>query len=308
MERQRKAHFSNDQVAQVKSMYSVFDACSDFGIPVSGFGSHKTILCPNPAHQDKHTGSCMYDPRSGKFFCFSGCGKSYDALDIVRFNLGCDFTTAIQFMANQVGVILVDENAPENIRKQPEKKEYLRLSKTDAEMLGLSINRTRIKMPLYYTNDKDEASSWKDGYSYLPGNEYMDMSKYRDKDDDTDNSEIDGYILYDTATSPGFSFASDDPVAYTSLVLWKIDEQLSDIMDAVKVMWNDTEFIEEAKKRYSHLFKLRKKFYAFYKKICNEPLYGDDVPIDRNGSSHTYGRHLLPATTILWQREQLRKE
>lgn len=57
------------------------------------------ILCPNPAHQDKHLGSCHLNEKG--YHCFA-CGAHGDIIDLVKQYLGCGFSEVMRILTCEI--------------------------------------------------------------------------------------------------------------------------------------------------------------------------------------------------------------
>jgi DNA primase len=61
------------------------------------FDSFKKTICP--FHAEK-SASLVYYPKTNTCYCFGGCGKAYDSIDIYRHKKGCTFTEAVNYLSN----------------------------------------------------------------------------------------------------------------------------------------------------------------------------------------------------------------
>lgn len=61
------------------------------------FDGFKKTICP--FHNEK-TPSLVYYPRTNTCYCFGGCGKAYDSIDIYRHIHNCTFTEAVNYLSN----------------------------------------------------------------------------------------------------------------------------------------------------------------------------------------------------------------
>ena len=84
----RKVSLSSDIVTRAKE-YPITQLID--------FDSFKKTVCP--FHNEK-TPSLVYYPKTNSCYCFGGCGKAYDAIDIYRHKTGCSFTEAVKYLTN----------------------------------------------------------------------------------------------------------------------------------------------------------------------------------------------------------------
>lgn len=61
------------------------------------FDGFKKTICP--FHNEK-TPSLVYYPKTNSCYCFGGCGRAYDSIDIYRHKHNCTFTEAVNYLSN----------------------------------------------------------------------------------------------------------------------------------------------------------------------------------------------------------------
>lgn len=249
-------NYPKDQIEKVSRSFNGLLACRCLGIEVR----KNSILCPNPAHNDTHFGSCVYNPRNGKFVCYSGCnGKAYSGIDIVRFNLGCSFQEAVEYAADQVGAVLTsDESAP-----VPKKDLAPTLSEEEMEALGMEPSVEVVKIPVGMTDDREEAyahGSYEEDVTHMTGDVLLDDHLY---------------ILCDTVTNPYASMRREDPVAWCAFVIWHIDARCLDFRRIARSYRDagDITVFEYLRDQHNLLVIARKRFYRYYREHTDEPLY-----------------------------------
>lgn len=92
--------YGDEQIRELKAKVDLAALMSDYTVVRSQGG--KSVCCC-PVH-DERTPSCtIYD--DGHWHCF-GCGKSGDAIDLVRERERCDFREAAELLARRVGMAL----------------------------------------------------------------------------------------------------------------------------------------------------------------------------------------------------------
>ena len=83
-----KRTWSNDKVTNAKG-YPVTDLIE--------FDVRGKAICP--FHNEK-TPSLNYYKKTNSCYCFGGCGRSYDAIDIYKHLHNCSFTEAVKSLNN----------------------------------------------------------------------------------------------------------------------------------------------------------------------------------------------------------------
>ena len=84
----RKVALSSDTVSRARE-YPITQ--------LMDFDSFKKTTCP--FHNEK-TPSLAYYPKTNSCYCFGGCGRAYDSIDIYRHRTGCTFTEAVKYLSN----------------------------------------------------------------------------------------------------------------------------------------------------------------------------------------------------------------
>ena len=85
----KKTSFSTDVVVQAKE-YPITSLIE--------FDMFKKAICP--FHHEK-SASLVYYPKTNSCYCFGGCGRAYDAIDIYRHIHNCTFTQAVNDLNNK---------------------------------------------------------------------------------------------------------------------------------------------------------------------------------------------------------------
>ena len=85
---ERKQSYNADKVTRAKE-YPITQL-----IEFDGF---KKTICP--FHNEK-SASLVYYPRTNTCYCFGGCGRAYDSIDIYRHIHNCTFTEAVNYLSN----------------------------------------------------------------------------------------------------------------------------------------------------------------------------------------------------------------
>ena len=98
-------------------------------IPVTRRGSAWFLPCPNPAHTDEHATNCYYKDGWNNVYCCA-CGKSFQAIDLIMFTLGCDYGEAADYLWDL-------EGRPSWYYNRNKKKERFVLSREEAKLIGM---------------------------------------------------------------------------------------------------------------------------------------------------------------------------
>lgn len=80
-----RKHFSDDRVKNAK------------GYPITELMEFTRNKACCPFHNEK-TASFQYYPESNNCYCFGGCGKRFDAIDIYMKQTGCSFKEAVSYL------------------------------------------------------------------------------------------------------------------------------------------------------------------------------------------------------------------
>jgi DNA primase len=71
------------------------------GVEAKRSGGRTTYHCPHPAHEDRNPSFTVKD---GRYQCWSACGVSGDAIDLLVWLKGCTKAEAIEELAGEVGL------------------------------------------------------------------------------------------------------------------------------------------------------------------------------------------------------------
>lgn len=98
-------------------------------IPATRRGSAWFIPCPNPGHSDEHATNCYYKDGWNNVYCCA-CGKSFQAIDLIMYTLGCDYGEAADYLWEL-------EGCPSWYHNRKQKKERFTLTREEAKLIGM---------------------------------------------------------------------------------------------------------------------------------------------------------------------------
>jgi len=245
--------YTQQDLDNVKASFTAEDAVQLYRIKKKG----KSILCPNPDHNDAHYGSCNMT-KQGDYHCFV-CKKTWSGIDIIMFQDGKPFIEAVEQAASLGGISLAPTE--EWVREQnkwftrkginpgvPVKKTYPRLSREDAELIGLPYGKNSILIPVREVTDRNGRGVYRQSTvtGNIPGPD-----------------EEDPLFQCETLPNPSFTLSQEDPVAYAWLVVTHIDQKLKNLSGWAKLAERDglNETVNEVHRLINHLKKTR-KIYA----------------------------------------------
>ena len=143
-------------------------------LPYRKIGTRYEILCP--FHNDRHFGSTVvYETH----MCCYACGKSADAIELVRQVLNVSFRDAVQKIAEFAGIKLSDQ-------EQDDQRDVLYISRDDVSLIEMSPKTVKslFKVNPVCCLDKMiiQAKKWVKKYREIPGTDlYPEASKIVEK-------------------------------------------------------------------------------------------------------------------------------
>lgn len=129
--------FDTQEIKSSLTESRVADIAESLGICTRYDGGRYRIHCPG--HQkrlgkpDKNDSSCIIT--STGYYCFA-CEEQIDIFEMVQEVIGCDFRTAVKYVADECGI------------KEFKKEKLFPLSKREIEFLGLDYDRLRSEQEL----------------------------------------------------------------------------------------------------------------------------------------------------------------
>ncbi|ADL36299.1 hypothetical protein bpr_II362 (plasmid) [Butyrivibrio proteoclasticus B316] len=165
------------------------DCCEMLGIEYRRQGSLLSILCPNPAHNDQHYGSCFI--KNGRYTCYA-CGDHGDNIKLVQNVKMMSYQEATHMIARYANIPSWDD-----ISYQQDEKEPLPLTDKQLKLLGLS-SRVTIQHINGLEDVRPENGSWirdLEGYAtYIP--ETVNLVDLYREDKDLFNEMVIGKLFY----------------------------------------------------------------------------------------------------------------
>lgn len=169
---------------RLKKEANIDDVVDYLGIQKHIKGNTTFILCPLPAHNDKHATNCYYKTGWNNLYCET-CGRSIKAIDFIMYENNCSYGEAADILWNIEGQPdWYHDNTWKNPKKRAKQLKEFRVTGEEANIIGIKIP----KMLLQHI-------------SYSDNKPYM-------------SNEMPKNCVYDSAESFGYALAKEERVNY----------------------------------------------------------------------------------------------